>query len=91
MAENMDWRLTGHGSQESAMRSGKVGRCVISMPFNGKEGRMHFSMRAMKGTISVVKIPCPHCHHHKSIRNESPMSPFYDRVKCARCKKTIEV
>lgn len=71
------------------IRSGKTGRCKISQPLQGREGRMHFSMRAAKGKIAVIDMRCPYCGHHKAIRNESPESPFYDRVKCSRCKKDI--
>jgi len=68
-----------------------IGRSKISEPFTGTKGRMHYSKRAMKGVISVVEISCPYCGHHKSIRNESLLSPFCNNVKCAKCKRKIEV
>lgn len=91
MVENMDWRMSPSQQQEGGPRTGKTGRFPISQPLQKTGGRMHFSMRALKGKISIINVRCPHCFHHKAIRNDSPDSPFYDHVKCARCKKDIEV
>ncbi len=83
--------LFGPQERGSEPRRGGAGRSPISKPLRGNEGRMRPSIRAMQGKISVISIRCPYCHHHKAIRNDSPNSPNYDRVKCSRCKKTIEV
>ena len=66
-----------------------TGRCSISEVQTGNRGRMHFSKRAARGTIQVIRAKCPHCGHHKAIRNESPNSPFYDHITCCKCKKRI--
>jgi len=48
-----------------------------------------FSKRALQGKIQFIEKKCPYCHHHKLKRNESPNSPFYDRVVCTKCKKEV--
>lgn len=60
----------------------RIGRAGI-----GDMARTRWSKRAsnLKGTLEVIRMHCPHCHHHKALRTQ-----HLNILKCARCKARLD-